>query len=162
MTGTLHELPQTRGDAAQPYDQEFGRLRAEGNPKLGCEVYRPAGCLDLHLEGLATPFSQSVWPRVHSLRFALHEGDAAVDACQAAVQAQGLEVQLDGRTITVPVQPVAARAGQATRAGEAAQARWQGGDASATRVLKAGRPISTAAADSSSWEAAAGLDCAEV
>ncbi|GAB4814243.1 hypothetical protein N2152v2_001289 [Parachlorella kessleri] len=53
-------------------------------------------------------------------------------------------------------------AGQATRAGEAAQARWQGGDASATRVLKAGRPISTAAADSSSWEAAAGLDCAEV
>ncbi|GAB4824171.1 hypothetical protein N2152v2_011217, partial [Parachlorella kessleri] len=97
------------GDAAQPYDQEFGRLRAEGNPKLGCEVYRPAGCLDLHLEGLATPFSQSAWPRVHSLRFALHEGDAAVDACQAAVQAQGLEVQLDGRTITVPVQPVAAR-----------------------------------------------------
>ncbi|GAB4819613.1 hypothetical protein N2152v2_006659, partial [Parachlorella kessleri] len=61
------------------------------------------------LQGLATPFSQSVWPRVHSLRFALHEGDAAVDACQAAVQAQGLEVQLDGRTITVPVQPVAAR-----------------------------------------------------
>ena len=54
------------------------------------------------------------------------------------------------------------QAGQATRAGEAAQARWQGGDASATRVLKAGRPISTAAADSSSWEAAAGLDCAEV
>jgi len=33
------------------------------------------------------------------------------------------------------------QAGQTTRAGAAARARWRGGDATATRVLKAGRPV---------------------
>jgi len=61
------------------------------------------------LLGPTTSPTQSSWPRLRTLRFRLKPGDAAVAACQAAVQAQGLEVQLEERTVTVPVQPVAAR-----------------------------------------------------
>ena len=89
-------------------------LGGEGSPAARCSVLQQVmlGLRAQHCDlllGPATSPPQSSWPRLRTLRCRLRQGNAAVAACQAAVQAQGLEVQLEERTVTVPVQPVAAR-----------------------------------------------------